>query len=310
MAIKMVRQPSETPNINNIDDFIPFRYAYGNQDGYVIGKGTEFDKEIIGNTFRIKSGRAVIQGVEIEIDANGYDVIIDPIQEKRYYLIYFEVDLSTMSVSIKTMYDNNGYPVDLGQNDDLTENSSGIAKLLIYAIETYNGVVEASHKQIKAIDYTGKALVGYDSSKGTVEERLTALGFREGSVILGENITATQNVLKRQGNYVLGHLILDVSKLSDDGDYATPSQTVFTLPDNFKIIDNYRDNLQLFEIPFEEGYAWMSDRFAGKFYQKSQTGEDANKFKLSWVLKDASAGDTHLEIMFGYEAIPLKTKRG
>ena len=295
MAIKMVRQPSETPNINNIDDFIPFRYAYGNQDGYVIGKGTEFAKEIIGNTFRIKSGRAVIQGVEIEIDANGYDVIIDPIQEKRYYLIYFEVDLYTMSVSIKTMYDNSGYPADLGQNDDLTENSSGIAKLLIYAIETYNGVVETSHKQIKAIDYTGKALVGYDSSKGTIEQRLTNLGFKQGSVILGNNITATQNVLTRQGNYVLGHLILNVGKL-------TGGAIAFTLPDDFVI----KSSDTAFIIPFAEGNNIEGTRYAGTFTQNYSNGKFTNSFYIGWFIKDSNADDTHLEIKFGYEAEPLK----
>ena len=29
MGIRMVRQPSQTPNVTNIDDIIPFRYAYG-----------------------------------------------------------------------------------------------------------------------------------------------------------------------------------------------------------------------------------------------------------------------------------------
>jgi hypothetical protein len=32
------------------------------------------------------------------------------------------------------------------------------------------------------------------------------LGFKQGSIILADGITATQNELKRQGNYVLGRL--------------------------------------------------------------------------------------------------------
>ena len=48
MAIEMVRIPSETPNISNTDDFVGLRYAYGNQNGYVIGKGQECSPTISG----------------------------------------------------------------------------------------------------------------------------------------------------------------------------------------------------------------------------------------------------------------------
>ena len=43
-----------------------------------------------------------------------------------------------------------------------------------------------------------------DTSKGTIEERLTALGFKEGSVALKRTPTTTyRNVIKRQGNLVI-----------------------------------------------------------------------------------------------------------
>ena len=74
MSIKMVRQPSETPNITNIDDIIPFRYAYGNQNGYVKDKGNEVGYTVNGSQFTIGSGRIVLQGVESDISASGVTI--------------------------------------------------------------------------------------------------------------------------------------------------------------------------------------------------------------------------------------------
>ena len=88
MAIEMVRIPSDTPNITNIDDIIGLRYAYGNQNGYVINKGNECSYTINGSIFKINSGRLVLQGVECDIDANGVEILIDSIASKQYFLKY------------------------------------------------------------------------------------------------------------------------------------------------------------------------------------------------------------------------------
>lgn len=45
-----------------------------------------------------------------------------------------------------------------------------------------------------------------DKTKGTIEDRLTKLGFKEGSISLASTITASTNYVKRQGNYVFGSL--------------------------------------------------------------------------------------------------------
>lgn len=158
MAIKMVRQPSETPNINNVDDFIPFRYAYSNQDGYVKGKGSEFSYTINGNIFRINSGRAVVQGVEVDIDANGYEIVVDNISSKRYHTIYLEVNLALMTIEIKQLTDSGGFPF-IEESDDLTENSTGIARLILYGFESYQGVISGVVKGIKRIKYTEEITV-------------------------------------------------------------------------------------------------------------------------------------------------------
>lgn len=155
MAHKMVRQPSETPNINNIDDIIPFRYAYGNQDGYVINKGTELSYTINGNEFRINSGRVVLQGIEDDIDANGVTVTIDNISGVRYYVVYYRVNLATNTTSYEITYDTAGYPI-IDKGDDLTKNSSGIANLPLYRFKASSGVISNVEKVVKAVEYINK----------------------------------------------------------------------------------------------------------------------------------------------------------
>lgn len=152
MAIKMVREPSETPNINNIDDIIPMRYAYGNQNGYVIGKGTEVSNTINGTNFVVNSGRLVLQGVECDIDAGGFTITIDNISTKRYYVVFLQVNLATNKVTIENTYDTAAYPIiDLG--DDLTENSSGIARMILYKFTTTNGIIAEVNKVVESVKY-------------------------------------------------------------------------------------------------------------------------------------------------------------
>lgn len=155
MAIKMVREPSETPNINNIDDIIPMRYAYGGQNGYIIGKGQEISNTINGSNFVIKSGRLVLQGVECDIDATGVTISIDNIATKRYYSVYLQVNLATNNVSIGNTYDTADYPV-IDSGDDLTENSSGIARMVLYKFIAQNGIISEVNKVVESIQYTPK----------------------------------------------------------------------------------------------------------------------------------------------------------
>ena len=206
VSINDMEMTSDMKNYNsvtNIDDIIPFRYAYGNQDGYVIGKGTQISYTIDGSTFRINSGRVVLQGVETDVDANGVSFTIDNSSETRYFVVYYEVNLATQTTAIKLSdYSTNGYPsIDAG--DDLTVNASGIARTELYRFTATGGVISNVVRTAKAIEYSGTALVGYDINKGTVEERLTKLGFKEGSVdSLVTGATLIRRV-RRQGNYAL-----------------------------------------------------------------------------------------------------------
>ncbi len=158
MAVEMVRKPSETPNIENVDDFMPIRYAYANQNGYVIGRGrigTGIDTEaynINGNTFTINSGRLVLQGVECDIDTE-HSVAIDINSTKRYCAIYLEVNLATNTSDIFVAYDMLGTPsVDAG--DDLTANKIGTARMVLFTCEATNGLISNVVKVVKACEYS------------------------------------------------------------------------------------------------------------------------------------------------------------
>lgn len=152
MAIKMVREPSETPNINNIDDIVPMRYAYGGQNGFVIGKGTEISNTVSGLNFTVNSGRLVLQGVECDIDAVGVTITIDNIATKRYYTVYLEVNLGLNTATIKSEYDTATYPsIDAG--DDLTENTTGVARLPLYQFTATSGIIGEVNKVVESVKY-------------------------------------------------------------------------------------------------------------------------------------------------------------
>lgn len=204
MAINFVRKPSETPNVRNIDDIIPFRYAYGNQNGYVKDRGNELSYTVNGSNFRINSGRVVLFGVESDIDANGVTITVDNVPMTRYYSVYYKVNMATNTTSIESDYSTTDYPV-ISTGDDLTANTSGSANLVLYTFSALNGVISNVQKVVSVIPYP---LEGYNISKGTIEERLSNLGFKQGSIQLISGITALKNTLTRQGNYVLGTLRL------------------------------------------------------------------------------------------------------
>lgn len=152
MSIEMVRIPSETPNISNIDDFVGLRYAFGNQDGYILDKGNECSYTINGSIFKINSGRLVLQGIECDIDANGVEITVDNVSTKRYYSVYLQINLTLNETKIISTYDTTTYPIiDIG--DNLTQSTTGTARLVLYNFESINGVISNVQKTIKQIQY-------------------------------------------------------------------------------------------------------------------------------------------------------------
>lgn len=167
MAVEMVRIPSETPNINNIDDFVGLRYAYGNQDGYVIGKGNECSYTINGSIFKINSGRLVLQGIECDIDANGVEIVVDNVATKQYYSVYLQVNLALNETKILATTDTARYPA-IETGDDLTQNTTGIARMVLYTFDVQNGDISNVIKQVMKINYIEDVVVKNANNTKTI----------------------------------------------------------------------------------------------------------------------------------------------
>lgn len=107
-------------------------------------------------------------------------------------------------------------------NDDIDNAINEIQDALDNIFNGISTVPKAN--RAKQADYASYA--SSDTSKGTIEERLTNLGFRQGSasVSLG---SAAANKITRQGNYCILNLTLTSESVSISGSVAT-------LPDNFK----------------------------------------------------------------------------
>lgn len=163
MAIRFIRKPSDTPNVSNADDARLLRYALGGYDGYIKGKGAKLSYTINGSTFKINSGVVVLQGYDVEIDANGWELTVDNVATKRYFSVYLEINLATQTADIKSMYDTAGYPT-VSSGDDLTASPTGTARMLLYQLTAQNGVISEVSKKVTEIKY----------SKTLIEEEATA----------------------------------------------------------------------------------------------------------------------------------------
>ena len=152
MAVLFIRKPSETPNIQNIDDIRMVRYAYGNQNGYIKGYGAELSHNATGSTFLINSGIFVIQGAEVRIDANGWSESVSGVTNKRYYTVYGEVNLALQTAEIKSTYSHANYPT-VEAGDDLTQSTDGTARVELYRFTATNAIIADVVKVVKAINY-------------------------------------------------------------------------------------------------------------------------------------------------------------
>ncbi len=150
MAIRFIRRPSDKPTITNADDARSIRYAYGGQDGFVQHAGTELSSTVNANRFTINSGIVVLQGWESEIDSNGWSITVENVSTKKYYSIYYEVNLAMQTAEIISVYDVSDYP-EIDPGDDLTAVQTGIARLLLYRFTAQNGVISDVSKEVPAI---------------------------------------------------------------------------------------------------------------------------------------------------------------
>lgn len=155
--------------------------------------------------------------VTFEDDDIGKPVIIGWLQKGTGNNSEVGLTLSTLTTKSTTFLDKQTYigniqPFEIQKLENVRDNIQGQIDLANSNIDDVKTNVENISIDIETInnDLTPirEALNDYNISKGTVEQRLTNLGFREGSITLASGITATTNYLKRQGNYVIGKLVI------------------------------------------------------------------------------------------------------
>ena len=172
MGIRIVRQSTETPNVVNVDDITAFRYAYGNQNGYKIGIGSELSANYENGVFTVGSGHAVIQGADYVVDGNGINTTLDTGVGTRYFKIYLKVNLDTAELA--SYYSTNGY-------DNIPEPTSGSliagenVYMLLYTLKLDGATQTEISKVVKQIDYnhrrllwTGNAEIGTTNPSSTM----------------------------------------------------------------------------------------------------------------------------------------------
>ena len=224
MSIRLVRAPSKTANIQNKDDAKMIRYAYGGYDGVVKGFGQECAYTFENGIFKVGSGRIVLQGWEVDIDAFGWSLDLSNVTTLAYfYVVYLEVDLVNQQANLHYKFDFTGHP-EIDQGDDLTTYPESIARIPLYRFIIDGGEIIFISLELPIIPYTKdikesiengeiKAKIATYASddilKGTIEERLTRLGFKSGVITFaGESYGSVEykntenNGIYRQGNYV------------------------------------------------------------------------------------------------------------
>ena len=239
MSIRLIRQDSQTPNVTNHDDARMVRYAYGGFDGFVKDRGSEIDYAIDGTSFVVQSGVLVLQGWEVEIDANGAAISVPPnVSTTQYFSVYLEVNCGTDTAAIKSTYRSGTYP-DIPASDDLTANTVGTARLLLYRFTATNGVISNVKKAVQGIEYS---LYNINELRD---------GLQNGTIIPANAKSVNALEIKRDENGVLriGDTIIPQRKLLWRGDLTIEtgdSNKSISLSDNLINGDNI-------EIVTEEG---------------------------------------------------------
>ena len=198
-------------------------------------------------------------------------------------------------------------------NEDLNENPiTGKYDFVLYEYQTVGETLQLKKREQKYIPYlgdrvkevinglydTGKPLNGYDESKGTIEERLTNLGFKQGSMSTTQSdgdITLTKNIVNRQGNYVIGELRGTI-RVSSVGTNA------FTLG---MLSKDFRPGTKL-----QDFWVGVEAHTPITTYPRATMVFHSNGIITLQVASDLGTGNIDLDfaITFGFEALPITNK--
>lgn len=307
MSVKLVRQASDTPNITNRDDSRMTRFAYGGINGVMKGYGNELTHSITGSKFGLNSGCIVLHGWEVLVDS--WELDLSTVVNTQYHTVYLEVNVASESATIKSTYQTGTFPsIDAG--NDLTTYPNGTARLPLYTFVVTSGRISSVTKKFTLLSYYGDRFKTVENNIANIEQRLSKLGFKEGSVIVpdntstfGSNITSAISALNRQGNYVIG--VYDVSFNDMEIDSSVDLiDAIGTIPAQF--LPN--NDLTIMGIAFVRyGASGVESRCAvlAQISVDKSTGKIYCTFEYSTTANYYFMKANRIVIHFGYEAAPL-----
>lgn len=154
MALRLIRESSDAPNITNKDDVRMSRYAYGS-NGVIRNFGQELSHSIDGSTFKINSGLIVLDGWEVVVDEAGWSIDFSSLSGGPVYryTIYLEIDASTEIASIKYLYYIGDYPA-IDKGDDLTQIPNGTARLVLFNVSVVSRYISEVLPRVPLIAYS------------------------------------------------------------------------------------------------------------------------------------------------------------
>lgn len=298
---EVVRIPSSTPNILVEDDCRMFRYGVGGYNGYIPKYKNEIGYEINANSFTVQSGEIVADGYQVDISDLGESITTIASSNMYYYTVYLELDLrisTSPTARVLAQYSLTGYPT-IMIGDDLTSFSSGIKRIELYRFTVTNSVISNVNKIVEEIPYLrdieftlkediAQFKLDTNSSLDALDERLKRLGFREGSVTLSSG-TATTNKITRQGNYVIGTVIVDNARLEDS------YPVFFTLPNMFRPLTSFSTKMYVNVYDSTE-VSNSTEVYTIKFNSDGTVVSTTN---------NRYGRITKYEINFGFEAPPI-----
>lgn len=171
-----------------------------------------------------KNGYIVICGRLVQVEQDAIVKIITPTSGKVDGKIIAEFNLSGVGEEEFKVYSSNTTSL---TQQDLNEEETGVYQFELYsytATPTTVSLIRNNTNYVpdiggklrqfeEGLTGEGKPLANYDITKGSIEDRLTNLGFKQGSVSLTSG-SATTNKITRQGNYCILSLTVKDLELS------------------------------------------------------------------------------------------------
>lgn len=271
--------------------------------------------EIEANRARayLKSGYIVVCGRLIECEDRTPIEIETPVFGTRQGSIVLRVDLSARGeeeVIVTTV------PWGALRQDDLNNNPiDGVYELVLYTYmaspyrvelvrnSTYVPDIGGALKEFeKSLKDEGKPLGDYDESKGTIEERLTKLGFKSGVVtFMGKSYGSVDyedtqnNGVYRQGNFVFCKI--NDTKVMKNA--VGVGDVLFTLPALFRPKESFYANVACY---------LNAGVYAGEVHSFVINVSTNGEAKITKVVTTSPLWDyeVYYNIRIGFEAPPIE----